>query len=468
MVSLLKIFGTDHKIDFELAPPSSQKGRILVHTSDLHTRTNKFQANTDTKKLHRLEKLRGDPQRALEILEKLRSGKYLDFAKHRNDQIDLVLLGDILDITWSAPLGEKLYDKQGKVKDPKLIKNIIKSILEDNVEIFAKLKEILEKNPNLNLHFVKGNHDAPMFESANPDGYKDCQKIICETLGHSDRIKFHEGNGLAEDMGVLMYHGELLDPLASDTSKPGHSLDTASVKFAYSMLKDIEKADLPDTAKQELIAGIGPAFSVRPLNLIPEYLKWLFLSKAQQHSFSQEQIETCNKIRKQYREDFDDCMREAEIEIMGINIGKKIPRWFARSEWGSNFIAWVARFIKWMTNDRQASQSSFNRKMHELYKIHLAIGAHTHHPVIELCGPNNQMLRKELGEKSIKPKHADWFTGINLGAPETIMVAGPRVKLCGKEVTSFKEQRNKTNLVTVITRESGKEAKDAEIMAFAE
>jgi len=216
---------------------------MLVIISDLHLLDNKVRTSIRNRAFRIFKDRLSD---AAYDASRRSSRKYIPIK-----EVDLVLLGDILDVIRSAKW--PLREKSGK-RDPKkcirpwdnsesaefinTVRDITKDILKINEVGLGTLRELGKfgigipgqdgDKPSesaritvpVNIYYMVGNHD--WFYHLPGDGYDKIRGLIIEKLGlaHKDTRPFpyyqseiDELNKLVEDHSVYIHHGDKYDDL---------------------------------------------------------------------------------------------------------------------------------------------------------------------------------------------------------------------------------------------------------------
>lgn len=230
------------------------------------------------------------------------------------EHIDLVLLGDILDVIRSTRWCQAFSDVRpwGNQNDPKfsdLVSQITRDIIANNRESLTILKSltdpkvmnvppsrgddkfaILSRDLNagervhvpVRIHYLVGNHD--WFFHLRGDAYDAIRKMIVEALGlANDPIEVfpHDPSESAllqqiyREHGVFARHGDIFDASNFEHSRDASSLGDAIVielldRFAIEA-KDRLGGRLPGACE----AGLKEIDNVRPLSMIPAWVEGL-------------------------------------------------------------------------------------------------------------------------------------------------------------------------------------------------
>ena len=219
------------------------------------------------------------------------------------ERIDLVLLGDVLDILRSARWLEGNARPWNNADSPELLattSGIIEGSLRHNAEGLAVLRslstdgaiEIPSAAPSgrpdyegqwqpvlVRTHYMVGNHDWPLHLAGA--GYDRLRQKVARELGlanpHQTPFPHEpaEGDELCEALRrhrVLARHGDIFDPLNFSGDRDAASLGDAIVielvqRFAVEVEHELAD-ELPPAARM----GLAEIDNIRPLLLIPVFI----------------------------------------------------------------------------------------------------------------------------------------------------------------------------------------------------
>jgi hypothetical protein len=225
------------------------------------------------------------------------------------DCIDLVLLGDIVDVIRStqwcaAPAEARPWGNQGDPRFSSMVARITEDVIRNNQQSLSVLRslhdpEILSLPPaagdggvtlrpsyrvpvKVRIHYLVGNHDW-FFHLKGP-AYDAIRKIIVDALGldNSPELPFphepfesQEIEKIYRDHRVFARHGDIFDPSNYEHSRDASSLGDAIVielldKFGV-VVRDRLGSRLPYACE----AGLKEIDNVRPLSIIPIWVNGL-------------------------------------------------------------------------------------------------------------------------------------------------------------------------------------------------
>lgn len=225
------------------------------------------------------------------------------------DRIDLVLLGDILDVIRStkwlgAPVEVRPWGNQNDPRFAEVVGRVTQDVIENNKESLGILRNL--KNPELmsvppagpdggvaikplarvpvpvRIHYLVGNHD--WFFHLKGSAYDRIRATIVEALGlnNSNTTPFpHDPfestliEQIYREHRVFARHGDIFDPSNFEHSRDTSSLGDAIVielldKFGVAVREQLG-ARLPDACD----TGLKEIDNVRPLSMIPIWVDGL-------------------------------------------------------------------------------------------------------------------------------------------------------------------------------------------------
>jgi hypothetical protein len=284
---------------------------MLVIVSDLHLGDNAFSGTI--------------PATAFRVFrERLRDMAY-DASWRRGgryrpiEELDLVLLGDILDFIrselwpcvspgdpeyvrpWSDPGGPALQSKLGQIADSILAENA------QSLEVlrsFSDSREVMTLPPptagggvakvsrdfaspdrvplKVRTHYVAGNHD--WFLHLPGEAYNAIRRRVVSAMCLSnpanapfphDPLESEALLRLCERHSAWMRHGDRFDPLNCEASRDGSSLGDAIVVDLLNRFAATVRAELGHTLPAECVQGLRQIDYVRPLLLVPVWVNGL-------------------------------------------------------------------------------------------------------------------------------------------------------------------------------------------------
>lgn len=302
------------------------------------------------------------------------------------DRIDLVLLGDVLDLIhsqrwlagsarpWNDPLSPAVSET---------VAGIVDDTLRRNVESIRRLRSLateptisvpqadLSGQPLLGVdelpvavrtHYMVGNHDW-LLHLKNPQ-YDIIRHKVAHHLGLANlhNRPFPHDPGESEELldtlrrhRALARHGDIFDPLSFSEDRDVASLsDAISIELVGRFLAEIEStigADLPDPA----MAGLKELDQIRPMLLIPVWIEGLL-----------ERTVPSLQLRKQVKQLWDSLVDDPllELEIVRqrnhyspVNLidGLAGALKFSKRDSGD----WTGKTLRWLASLHGAKQDSY-------------------------------------------------------------------------------------------------------------
>jgi UDP-2,3-diacylglucosamine pyrophosphatase LpxH len=228
------------------------------------------------------------------------------------DGIDLVLLGDILDVIRStrwcgAPAQVRPWGDQNDPRFSDLVSRIAEGVIQNNQESLSILKSL--HNPEImsfpttsedggvevkplhrvpvpvRIHYLVGNHDW-FFHLKGP-AHDAIRKMIVDAIGleNSPNHPFpHEPfesqaiESIYRDHRVFARHGDIFDPTNYEHSRDASSLGDAIVVELLDKFGVVVRERLGDRLPDSCDVGLKEIDNVRPLSIIPIWVDGLLLN----------------------------------------------------------------------------------------------------------------------------------------------------------------------------------------------
>lgn len=309
-----------------------------------------------------------------------------DGSYHPIDCIDLVLLGDVFDITrsnrwltgdvrpWSDAQSQGLFETTSKIVDDILTQNsdslrILRSLAaEGDVSVSPATQHgepaynAASKSVPVRTHYMVGNSDWQLhLPGVNWDMLR--QKVS-HHLGLANRHNSpfphdpYESDELLDALRrhrVLARHGDIFDPLNFAEDRDGSSLGEAiAIELVQRFVLEVEH-ELGDKLSPLAIAGLHQLDNVRPLVLIPLWLEGMLEKHCPQPN-----------LRKQVKNNWDrlsDAMlslpfvreRVAALPndmIDGLERSLKFSKRFSNG--------WAQKTNQWLQSLRGAASDSYH------------------------------------------------------------------------------------------------------------
>jgi hypothetical protein len=220
------------------------------------------------------------------------------------DRIDLVLLGDVLDIVgsrrWLASPCRPWDDHQSPAAID-AVTGIVEEILRRNVDCIRTLRSLATEatvslppataagQPVLEAeempvavctHYMVGNRDWPLHIKGNQ--YDLIRHKVTHHLGlvtsynkpfPHDAAECEQLSAALRDHRVLARHGDVFDPLSFADDRDGASLsDVIAIELIARFLQHVE-SEMADQMPAATWAGLCEIDQIRPMLLIPAYME---------------------------------------------------------------------------------------------------------------------------------------------------------------------------------------------------
>lgn len=301
------------------------------------------------------------------------------------ERIDLLLLGDVLDVIrstrwstaaarpWDDPRSPALIDEVGEITD---------RILEHNAEAVGVLRGLAseggirvppadrrgrpvydaERQPvRLRTHYMVGNHD--WFYHVAGAGYDSIRRRVVERMGLANRHDApfpHDPLESAELLETLRSHrvcarhGDVYDPFNFEGDRDASSLGDAIVIELLNRFGVEVQTQLGDDLPEATLAGLREIDNVRPLLLAPVWIDGLL-------------ERTCpfTALRKQVKQVWD---RRAE-EFLALPLVRNRDSWSPVDlvdglERALKFsqrlsVGWASSIVAWLASLRGPSDPSY-------------------------------------------------------------------------------------------------------------
>ena len=197
----------------------------------------------------------------------------LNQSYEENDQVTLILNGDILDVTSCWYESVLPWDTQTD-KVEAILRDIVTRIIENNVSVVKELKHFLQ-HPLSRIVYVIGNHDNLIGQ------YSTAQKLIREKLlgqsfSNDNRISFADSFEYPE-LGLYVEHGHRFDPLnISDNSEPcfGDVISILVVNHSVELiLARLKENGYSSELVTKIQSNLYDIEYLRPLSLLPFWIE---------------------------------------------------------------------------------------------------------------------------------------------------------------------------------------------------
>ncbi|QDU94862.1 metallophosphoesterase family protein [Lignipirellula cremea] len=327
------------------------------------------------------------------------------------ERIDLVLLGDVLDITrsnhwltrntrpWQDAQSKAVVDTVATITDDILWQNsdglkVLRSLAAEGAVSVAPTTQNGEPAYNaqpqpvpIRTHYMVGNHDWQLH--LRGENYDMLRQKVAHHLGLANRHNApfphdpFESEELLEALRrhrVFARHGDIFDPINFTEDRDASSLgDGIVIELVNRFVLEVEQTmgeDLPDS----LVAGLQEIDSVRPLLLIPVWLEGMLSRSCPMPG-----------VRKHVKKIWDRLVDEfLELEMVrdrdtwspfdvvdGLQLALKFSKRLS--------IGWAGKTTAWMHSLRGAKSESYyehalsEQDFRNRRARHIVYG-HTHNP----------------------------------------------------------------------------------------
>jgi UDP-2,3-diacylglucosamine pyrophosphatase LpxH len=342
------------------------------------------------------------------------------------ESLDVILLGDILDVTRSDKWCSSPPDVRpwGNPHDPRVemkVREITEAILKHNRNSLAVLRSLVDgkvitvppatakgkvalvsRDPGaaervpvkVCIHYLVGNHDW-MYHLPG-EGYEAIRGLIRHQLAlanpegpfpHDPRLSPQLAR-LFLDHRLFARHGDIFDPINFRTTRDASSLGDAIVIELLTRFPQLVYDRLGSSLSEECRKGLRELDNVRPLEIIPVWLHGLLRN-------------TCTK--EQAREIMDIWNRLAEDFLQIPFVKECIPFWYKLGVWLTEGISLgaLSRLVLQFKRRLQRHDSFAAYALQEdAFKNGTAdrlVYGHTHrHEVVVLRGETRQHPRKQI------------------------------------------------------------------------
>lgn len=211
-----------------------------------------------------------------------------------NDQVLLVLNGDILDITGSWFEDVMPWDPEPE-KVETLVNKIVGEIVENNAAAFAELRRLIE-HPHAEIIFIFGNHDGQL--QTYPSSHAVVRRGITEDEAMHARIRFAPSFA-SEELELYIEHGHMFDPFnhAQGSHPPlGDVINILIVNRFVDMAVDRLRANgYSEELVNQLHQRLHDIEYLRPLALVPVWIQTM-ITHYRKHPDNDGKAETVDVI----------------------------------------------------------------------------------------------------------------------------------------------------------------------------
>ena len=385
---------------------------MLVIISDLHLLDNRVGTSIRNRAFRIFKERLSD---AAYDASRRSSKKYVPIK-----EVDLVLLGDILDVIRSAkwPLRENPGRRDPKTcirpwDDPqstefiKTVRHITEDILKINKKGLETLKNLSENGIDIpgqdgdkpsesaritvpvNIYYMVGNHD--WFYHLPGKAYNDIRKSIIQKLGLAHKTtepfpyyqsEIDKLNRLVEDHIVYIHHGDKYDDLNFSGNRNKSSIGDAVVVELVNSFYDLVNKDMADSLPDEFVKGLREIDNVRPVSMIPRWIESLII----EYELDDQQTAM---VQKEWNRLIKNFTKSKFVRSFKSSKAKVLRRIFFFSGIISfKKLVWIRSKLNWLfsmdTGECPNWENALNEKPIKSGESRFVVYGHTHHPLIEV------------------------------------------------------------------------------------
>ena len=301
------------------------------------------------------------------------------------ERLDLLLLGDILDITRSTHWLDTSTRPWGEMQAPGTIDTvsaIVDDILHKNRDGLENLRAISEDAAlrlppatqagepvynaegipvSVRTHYMVGNHDWPLHLRGGR--YDIVRQKIAHQLGlansHSEPFPHdpHESDELLTVLRrhrVLARHGDIFDPINYNETRDASSLGDALMLELVNRFLAEAAASWSDELPKAVIAGLLEVYHIRPMLLIPIWIDGVLERSGVKAELRKQMKRTWDKLADDFLQltvvRDQDSFSPFHI-IDGLSHALKFSKRLS--------IGWAAKIKSWLHDLRGASNESY-------------------------------------------------------------------------------------------------------------
>lgn len=313
----------------------------------------------------------------------LSASRRRDGAYRPVDRIDLVLLGDVLDVIRSTQWLTSTVRPWDDVKSPELhamVAKITGDILRHNEEALSQFRTLAQQGiaippasregrPALGheqpvpvrIHYMVGNHD--WFYHLPGEGYNRLRRQLAVHMGlatYPDAPFPHEPWESEELLQVTRQHkvfarhGDVYDPFNYDGHRDTSSLGDVIVLELLNHFGAQVAKELGDDLSASALAGLREIDNIRPLLLIPVWIDGLLERCCPQPSVRREVKRIWDALADEFLEHPFVRRRDTWCPIDIVDGLQKALKFSRRLS-----VGWASWIAQWMASLRGADSSSF-------------------------------------------------------------------------------------------------------------
>lgn len=333
----------------------------------------------------------------------------LDGSYRPIEGIDLLLLGDVLDVIrstrwlegrvrpWDEPHSPEMIEKVATITDDILARNevgmsVLRALSEGSIRIppANQLGRPVATNENVpvpvRIHYMVGNHDWFYHLPGEPYNrlrQKIATRIGLATLPHAPfPHEPHESEVLQATLrrhAVFARHGDIYDPFNYEGDRDGSSLGDAIVVELLNRFSQRVELEMADDLPSSTILGLREIDNIRPLLLVPVWIDGLLERTCSQASTRKEVKKVWDMLADEFLElafvrardtwrptDLVDCLQQALKFSRSLSIG-----------WASSIAKWIFK-LRGAQGASYAIHAMTEQEFRNRRARHIIYG-HTHH-----------------------------------------------------------------------------------------
>jgi UDP-2,3-diacylglucosamine pyrophosphatase LpxH len=189
------------------------------------------------------------------------------------DKVQLVLNGDILDITGSWFEDVMPWDRDDE-EVGHILASLLVSIMENNLATFDEFRRLL-RHPNAEIIYIYGNHDGLL--QRFPASHEVIRNFLSPHPSEQARVHFVEFFA-SEALDLYVAHGHLLDPFNHTDSRTQPALgDVVNLlivnRFVERVLERMKAQGYSESLIRKLHHSLHDIEYLRPLSLVPVWIQ---------------------------------------------------------------------------------------------------------------------------------------------------------------------------------------------------
>ncbi len=303
------------------------------------------------------------------------------------EHVDLVLLGDTLDVVRSTQWLDSVIRPWDDIKSPALFEQVAKitgDILQHNAQALGEFRKLQQQgialppatnagNPAMSaakserqpvpvrIHYMVGNHD--WFFHLPGENYNRLRRQLVAHMGlatYADAPFPHEiweSNELVQVMRrhkVFARHGDVYDPFNYEGDRNASSLGDVIVLELLNRFGVQVRLQLGDDLPSGVINGLRELDNIRPLLMIPVWIEGLLERCCPQPSVRKEVKKIWDELADEFLEHSFVQQRDTWCPVDMVDGLQKALKFSRRVS-----VGWASWIAQWIAELRGASSSSF-------------------------------------------------------------------------------------------------------------